>query len=952
MNTTTEIDYGTPARVSEELVTLEIDGEIVTVPKGTSLMRAAADAGVGIPKLCATDSLEPFGSCRLCLVEIEGRRGYPASCTTPAEAGMKVRTQSPRLQELRKGVMELYISDHPLDCLTCSANGDCELQDMAGVTGLREVRYGFEGANHLKSRKDESNPYFTYDPSKCIVCNRCVRACEETQGTFALAISGRGFESRVSAGMDEPFMDSECVSCGACVNACPTATLQEKSVIWLGQAEHSKITTCAYCGVGCGFKAEMKGNEVVRMVPWKDGKANEGHACVKGRFAWGYATHKDRILKPMIRKRITDPWREVGWDEAIAYAAGEFRRIQAEHGRDAVGGIVSSRCTNEEGYLVQKLVRAAFGNNNVDTCARVCHSPTGYGLKQTLGESAGTQTFKSVEQTDVVMVIGANPTDGHPVFASRMKKRLRQGAKLIVVDPRRIDLVRSPHVQAAHHLQLRPGTNVAMISALAHVIVTEGLVNEAFVAERCEEKSFRQWREFAARAENSPEAMEAITGVPASEVRAAARLYATGGNAAIYYGLGVTEHSQGSTMVMGIANLAMATGNVGREGVGVNPLRGQNNVQGSCDMGSFPHELPGYRHVSDTTARTAFEAAWGVALSPEPGLRIPNMFDAAASGSFKGLYCEGEDIVQSDPDTQHVAHALAQMECIVVQDLFLNETAKYAHVFLPGASFLEKDGTFTNAERRISRVRKVMPPKAGLADWEVTMRLANALGYPMHYTHPSQIMAEIAALTPTFAGVSYEKLDRLGSIQWPCNDEAPEGTPTMHVDAFVRGKGRFFITRYVASPEKVTRRFPLILTTGRILSQYNVGAQTRRTANNAWHGEDRLELHPQDAEDRGVVDGDWVGVQSRAGETVLRVVVTDRMPPGVAYTTFHFPESGANVITTDSSDWATNCPEYKVTAVQVSKVAQPSAWQREFSRFDELQKKLLGQASAEEAGAR
>jgi len=391
-----EIDHGTPRRESVEEVTLEIDGESVTVPKGTSLMRAATDAGVMVPKLCATDSLEPFGSCRLCLVEIDGRKGYPASCTTPAEAGMKVRTQSPKLQELRKGVMELYISDHPLDCLTCSANGNCELQDMAGVTGLRNVRYGFDGANHLKDEKDESNPYFTYDASKCIVCNRCVRACEETQGTFALTISGRGFESRVSAGMDEPFMESECVSCGACVQACPTATLQEKSVIWLGQAEHSKITTCAYCGVGCGFKAEMKGNEVVRMVPWKDGAANEGHSCVKGRFAWGYATHQDRITKPMIRARITDPWQEVSWEVAINHAASEFKRIQAKHGRDSIGGIVSSRCTNEEGYLVQKLVRAAFGNNNVDTCARVCHSPTGYGLKQTLGESAGTQTFKSV----------------------------------------------------------------------------------------------------------------------------------------------------------------------------------------------------------------------------------------------------------------------------------------------------------------------------------------------------------------------------------------------------------------------------------------------------------------------------------------------------------------------------------------------------------------------------
>ena len=944
-----ETDWGTPKRESEREFTLEIDGNEVTVPAGTSLMRAAVDAGIQVPKLCATDSLEPFGSCRLCLVEIEGRRGFPASCTTPAEAGMKVRTQTPKLQELRKGVMELYISDHPLDCLTCSANGNCELQDMAGVTGLRNVRYGFDGANHLDSKKDDSNPYFSYDPSKCIVCNRCVRACEETQGTFALTISGRGFESRVSPGQDAPFMESECVSCGACVEACPTATLQEKSVIWLGQPEHSVITTCAYCGVGCAFKAEMKGNEVVRMVPWKDGKANDGHSCVKGRFAWGYATHQDRMLKPMIRKKITDPWQEVSWEVALAHAAGEFKRLQSRYGRDAVGGITSSRCTNEETYLVQKLVRAAFGNNNVDTCARVCHSPTGYGLKQTLGESAGTQTFKSVEKADVIVVIGANPTDGHPVFASRMKKRLREGAKLIVIDPRRIDIVRSPHVKAAHHLQLRPGTNVAVVTALAHVIATEGLIAEQYVAERCDLASFAEWRAFVSKPENSPEATEAATGVPAEEVRAAARLYATAGNGAIYYGLGVTEHSQGSTTVMGIANLAMATGNVGREGVGVNPLRGQNNVQGSCDMGSFPHELPGYRHVSDSASRASFEAAWGVRIDPEPGLRIPNMFDAAIGGSFKGLYCEGEDIVQSDPNTQHVAAAMMAMECVVVQDLFLNETAKYAHVFLPGSSFLEKDGTFTNAERRISRVRKVMPPKAGYADWEVTVKLAQALGYPMDYGSPEEIMDEIAALTPTFRGVSYKRLDELGSIQWPCNEDAPEGTPTLHIDSFVRGKGRFIVTQYVATDEKVTRKFPLLLTTGRILSQYNVGAQTRRTDNNQWHSEDRLEIYPHDAQERGIRDDDWVGIQSRAGETVLRATVSERMQPGVVYTTFHFPESGANVITTDNSDWATNCPEYKVTAVQVMRVMQPSAWQQEYSRFNETQQALLTAAVRDDA---
>ncbi|MBS0509566.1 MAG: formate dehydrogenase subunit alpha [Proteobacteria bacterium] len=949
-----EPDYGTPKRTSSEMVTLVIDGDRVTVPAGTSVMRAAELAGNRIPKLCATDSLEPFGSCRLCLVEIEGRRGYPASCTTPVEAGMVVRTQSAKLAELRRGVMELYISDHPLDCLTCSANGNCELQDMAGVVGLREVRYGMEGRNHFDKASavapDVSNPYFAYDPAKCIVCNRCVRACEEIQGTFALTISGRGFDSRVAAGTNQSFLESECVSCGACVQACPTATLMEKSVIRMGQAEKSVITTCAYCGVGCSFKAEMKGNEVVRMVPHKDGKANMGHSCVKGRFAWGYATHPDRITTPMIRNSIDEPWRKVSWEEAINHAANEFRAIQVKYGRNAVGGITSSRCTNEETYLVQKLVRAAFGNNNVDTCARVCHSPTGYGLKQTLGESAGTQTFESVLQADVVMVIGANPTEGHPVFGSLLKRRLREGAKLIVVDPRSIELVKTPHVQADYHLKLMPGTNVAIANALAHVIVTEGLANEAFVAERCEEPSFRQWKDFVSRPENSPEATAAITGVPAAAVRGAARLYATGGNAAIYYGLGVTEHSQGSTMVMAIANLAMVTGNVGRMGVGVNPLRGQNNVQGSCDMGSFPHELPGYRHLSDVATRSEFEAAWGVSIDPEPGLRIPNMFEAALDGSFRGLYIEGEDIAQSDPNTQHVEAALRAMECVVVQDIFLNETAKYAHVFLPGSSFLEKDGTFTNAERRISRVRKVMPPLAGMADWEVTCALSKALGYPMDYAHPSEIMDEIARLTPTFHGVSFERIDELGSIQWPCNDEAPDGTPIMHVDHFVRGKGRFMLTAYIPTDERASRRFPLLLTTGRILSQYNVGAQTRRTANIVWHAEDRLEIHPHDAEERGIKDGDWVGVASRAGETVLRADVTERVQPGVVYTTFHFPESGANVITTDNSDWATNCPEYKVTAVQVMPVSQPSEWQQRHREFAARQQAYLqGRREAEKA---
>ena len=934
-----DIDFGTPAVLnglpngspdgaSSEKVSLTVDGHRIEVPAGTSIMRAAVEVGIPIPKLCATDSLQAFGSCRLCLIEIEGRRGLHASCTEPAREGMAVRTQNEHIAKIRRGVMELYISDHPLDCLTCSANGDCELQDMAGAVGLREVRFE-AGANHLNLETDASNPYFSFDPSKCIVCSRCVRACDEVQGTFALTIDGRGFDASVKTGAED-FFSSECVSCGACVQACPTATLMEKSVIDHGVPDRVVKTTCAYCGVGCSFKAELKGDQVVRMTPDKDGFANHGHSCVKGRFAWGYANHTERILEPMIRDDIDDPWRAVSWDEAISYTARRLKAIQAEYGINSIGGITSSRCTNEEVWVVMKMIRAAFGNNNVDTCARVCHSPTGYGLKQTFGASAGTQNFDSVADADLMMVIGANPTDGHPVFASQMKRRLRQGAKLIVLDPRRIDLVRSPHVQAEHHLPLLPGTNVPMMNAFAHVVVTEGLIDQDFVKERCDLASFGEWVAFAAHEENSPEHVADDVGVPAEDIRAAARLYAKAGNAAIYYGLGVTEHSQGSTMVMAMANLAMATGNIGRPGVGINPLRGQNNVQGACDMGSFPHELSGNRPIGDDAIRAQFERAWGVEIGGEPGFRIPNMLNAACGGEFKAMYIQGEDLAQSDPNTQHVEEALAAMECVIVQDLFLTETAKFAHVFLPGTSFLEKDGTFTNAERRINRVRPVMPPKTGMAEWEVTQALATALGYPMRYASASEIMDEVAALTPTFAKVSFDLLDRVGSVQWPCTEAAPAGTPIMHRDTFVRGKGMFVLTDYQPTEERANRKFPLLLTTGRVLTQYNVGAQTRRTDNIEWLNEDLLEIHPADAELRGLREGDWVSVTSRMGEISLRATVTERVVPGVVYTTFHHPDTGTNVVTTDLSDWATNCPEYKVTAVQVRPANHRSSWQETF----------------------
>ena len=686
--------------------------------------------------------------------------------------------------------------------------------------------------------------------------------------------------------------------------------------------DRSVVTTCAYCGVGCNFKAETHQGRIVRMTPWKDGKANHGHSCIKGRFAFDYYNHADRIRKPMIRDSISEVWHEVTWEQAFDFAAQRFRRIQSRYGRQAIGGVSSSRCTNEEIFLTQKLVRAVFGNNNIDNCARICHSPTQFGLSATVGWGAASQHFDSILQADVIMVVGANPTEGHPVFGSLLKRRVRQGAKLIVLDPRQTETVRSPHVRADVHLALRPGTNVAVLDSIAHVVVREKLYNEAFVRERCEWEEFEHWAELVGSDRYAPEAIGPVAGLDPADIRRAARLYASGPNSAIYYGLGVTEHSQGSTGVMCLGNLSLACGMLGREGVGVNPLRGQGNVQGGSCLGSWPHVFSGYRFVTDDEVRGSFEAEWGVALDAEPGLRLPNMFDAALTGHFRGMFIMGEDPVQSDPNQGHTIAAMSEMECVVVQDLFLNETARYAHVFLPGSSSLEKDGTFTGAERRVNRVRKVVEPLAGLQDWEIVVGLMNAMGYKCHYDHAGQILDEIARLSPAYRGLSFELLDRVGSAQWPCDEHAPEGTEVLHRERFPRanGRGTFMLTEYVPTRERVTDQHPLLLTTGRILSQYNVGTQTRRTANSRWHSEDILEISAEDAAARGIKDGDMAWLSSRFGATQLRARISQRVNPGTVYTTFHHAETRVNVVTSDLSDWATNCPEYKVTAVEVALV--------------------------------
>jgi len=687
--------------------------------------------------------------------------------------------------------------------------------------------------------------------------------------------------------------------------------------------DQSTITTCAYCGVGCGFKAETLEGRVVRMIPWKEGKANHGHSCVKGRFAFDYYQHPDRITSPMIRKSVDDPWQEVDWDTAFAYAAGEFKRIQAEHGITSVGAVSSSRCTNEEIFLMQKFARVALRNNNIDNCSRICHSPTQFGLSATLGAGAASQHFDSILQSDVVLVVGANPTEGHPVFGSMMKRAIRRGARLLVIDPRRTETVDSPHCRAEVHLALRPGTNVLVLNSVAHVIVREGLYNEEFVRTRCDWDDFGLWMGMVGDYRYSPEVVGPEAGLDPDDIRRLARIYASGPNSTIYYGLGVTEHSQGSTGVMCLGNLTMATGMVGREGVGVNPLRGQGNVQGGSCLGSWPHMLTGYRFVTDDAVRGSFEDEWKITLDSEPGLRLPNMFDAAVTGSFKAIYIQGEDPVQSDPNRHHVEAALRSMECVVVQDLYLSETAKLAHVFFPGSSSLEKDGTFTNAERRVSMVRKVVEPLGGLADWQITVGFMNAMGYECHYDHPSEVLDEIARTSPAYSGMSFDKIDKLGSVQWPCNTDAPEGTEVLHTVAFPRGKGSFMLTGYLPTQERATDQYPLLLTTGRILSQYNVGTQTRRTANTVWHDDDLLEISADDAAARGLASGDRARISSRYGSTELTVQISERVNPGIVYTTFHFAHTMVNNLTSDLDDWATNCPEYKVTAVDVERVSVP-----------------------------
>ncbi len=867
-----------------------------------------------VPTLCDAPQLSPYGACRVCSVEValaeNGPRRVVASCHTPLSAGMYVYTESSKVRNLRRNIIELVLTDHPLDCLTCEVNGNCELQTVAAKVGVRKVRYP-AGANHLDRSKDLSHPYMTSDLSKCINCSRCVRACDEIQGQFVLSMHGRGFASRIIKGLDTSFADSPCVSCGACSQACPTSAIsdifQSKSI----EATKKTRTICTYCGVGCNLDVATKGNEILSIQAPVDAEVNHAHTCLKGRYAFKFYNHKDRLRKPLIR--TNGHFVEATWEEAYDHIVENLTRIKKDHGPQAIAGISSARCTNEENYLMQKFIRAVIGTNNIDCCARVCHSPTAWGMQKSFGTGAATNSIDDLEHTDCIMVIGANPTEGHPVTGAKIKQRVMKGTPLIVIDPRRIEI--APY--AKHHLQLRPGTNVPLLNMLSRYIIQEGLVDEEFVSKRCE-----NWETLKAGLLSLDlDEIEKITGVPREEVRAAAITYASAEAAMSFHGLGVTEQSQGAKTVMLIANLAMMTGNIGRPGVGVNPLRGQNNVQGAADMGCQPHQGAGYFEIDDAQAHKVYEEFYGVKLTEEPGWKIPQMFDAAIDGRLKALWLMGEDVVQTDPNSEHVKAAMNGLEFLVVQEIFMTETAKFANVILPASSFLEKSGTFTNSERRVQRVQATVPPLAGTKpDGQIVVEIMNRMGYPQPAYTPDGMLQEISQIVPFFKGATWENLGDQGS-QWPIQ-AGGKGTPILHLESFKRGLGKFhfFPFKESAELESYGKQFPFILTTGRILEHYNCGTMTRRTGNSDIVGEDLLTIHPSDAKRKGIVTGDLVRLFSARGEVRLKASVTEDVKPGILYTTFHFPEALVNNVTGDGMDADTMCPEFKVTAADIEKV--------------------------------
>ncbi|HET9495141.1 MAG TPA: formate dehydrogenase subunit alpha, partial [Chloroflexia bacterium] len=894
---------------ASNMANVTIDDRVYQAEEGTSLMELARREGLPIASICYSDHLDAYGSCRLCVVQVEGQRALAAACTTPVRDGMAVRTTTPDIKRIRRTLLDLYLSEESVQYLPPHPVEPGELHSLAAEYGASPTRFSGERHAAHEAALDETSPYFTFDPSLCILCARCVRACDEVQGQSVLHLEGRGFDTRVVPGPGV-FDGSACVTCGACVKECPTGALMDKAVLANGHPTRTVRTTCTYCGVGCQFDVQLAGETLVRMWPADDSPVNAGHACVKGRYAFDYARHPDRLTTPLIRVgEGPGAFREASWDEAVSLIASRFRSLLDEHGPDAVACISSSRGTNEENFLMQKFSRVVLGNNHIDNCARVCHSSTVAGMQEVIGTGAATNSLADIDLARLILVVGCNPTEGHPVTGARIKRAVRRGAGLVVIDPRKIELTRYADV----HLQLRPGTNVAVLNGLAHVIIAEGLADESFIAERTE--NYEAYRETAAL--YTPERVEEISGVPVELLRKAARLYAASGASMAVHGLGVTEHRTGSYGVMALANLAILTGNIGRPGTGINPLRGQNNVQGSCDVGALPNVLTSYQKPSDPAVRAKYEAEWGRPVPQTDGWKIPEMWEAAFAGKLKAMWIVGYDAAQTEPNSRLVRGALDALDLLVVSDLFMSETALLADVVLPAAGALEKDGTFTNGERRVQRVRRAIdPPGQARSDWEAICAVSEAMGTPMRYSHPYEIMDEIARLTPPMAGISYPRLEDNG-LQWPVPDGNHPGTPILHTETFPRGRARFAPVEYTAPGEEPDDSYPFVLVTGRVLQHYNAGTMTRRTHLVEMVDRDLLELHPADVRAHGLEDGSRVLVRSRRGAVELSLRVSERVAPGTAFTSFHFPEDNVNTLLSSSADVITRCPEYKVLAVRI-----------------------------------
>ena len=868
-----------------------------------------------VPTLCDDPNLAPYGACRVCSVEValvkDGPTRVVASCHTPVVEHQHIFTNNENLKTLRKNIVELVLTDHPMECGTCEVNNNCELQKVANDLGISDHRYN-NPKQHKGIPKDTSHSYMRMNLDHCINCGRCVRACDEIQGSFVLTMSGRGFESRITTDNNMLFGDSSCVSCGACAHTCPTDAISDIFKSKSADVDKKVRTTCSYCGVGCNLEASIKDNKVVSIDTPKETKVNAGHTCVKGRYAFGFYDHPDRLRTPLIKRN--GKFEKASWDEAYEFIKNELNRIIKDHGPDAIAGISSARCTNEENYLFQKMIRAVVGTNSVDCCARICHSPTAWGMQQTFGMGAATNSTDDIYHADLFLVIGANPTTAHPVTGAKIKQQVMKGKKLIVLDPVTTEIAKL----ADYHIKLRPGTNVAVLNMMLHFIIKAKLHNVDFVRDRTE--GFEKFIKEIER--QDVDQLAKIAGVDKEMVKQAAIAYATAKNSMEFHGLGVTEHEQGSKTVMLIADLAMITGNIGRKGVGVNPLRGQNNVQGAADMGCQPHQGAGYFNVAEEKNQKYYSEKYGVTHPTKPGLKIPEMFDAAIKKDLKAVWIIGEDIVQTDPDSSHVIKAMNSLELLVVQEIFMSETAKLATVVLPGTTFLEKDGTFTNTERRIQRVNRAAPPLTGTkTDAVIVTQMMQKLGFDQPNYDADLVLKEIADVVPFFKGVTRERLGEFG-LQWPVEADGTD-TKILYKETFKLGKGQLknFDWKESAEITDNQKEYPLILTTSRALQHYNCGTMTRRTNNIELMDEDILLIHPKDAAQRDLITGDFGRLYSGRGKVDLKVEVTDKVKQGVVFTTFHFPEHMVNMVTGHGKDEETMCAEYKVSSVEIKKIS-------------------------------